>query len=218
METKVCTKCHLDKNVCDFYYRQDWKRHISICKLCDSKVRKEIYLLKREEKKEKAKKHYYLNRDTKIQYGKNYYLQNKDDKKKYDEKYVISYKHIRSENNKNNRDSINEKDRFRRANDPMYNITCSVRSRLSRFLKSHNITKKNKTFDIVGCSPEFLKEHLENQFVEGMTWDNRKEWHIDHIIPLSSANTEDELYKLCHYSNLQPLWAEDNLKKSNKIL
>ena len=92
-----------------------------------------------------------------------------------------------------------------------------VRYRIWFYLKSNNITKKNKTFDIVGCSPEFLKEHLEKQFISGMTWENRNEWHIDHIIPLSSAKTEDELYKLCHYTNLQPLWAEDNLKKSNKI-
>ena len=92
-----------------------------------------------------------------------------------------------------------------------------MRSRLLSFLKTRNITKKDKTFDIVGCSPEFLKEHLEKQFISGMTWDNRSEWHIDHIIPLSSAKTEDELYKLCYYENLQPLWAEDNLKKSNKI-
>ena len=80
-----------------------------------------------------------------------------------------------------------------------------------------SITKKNKTFDIVGCSPESLKEHLEKQFTNGMTWDNRSEWHIDHIIPLSSAKTEEELYKLCHYSNLQPLWAGDNLSKGNKV-
>jgi hypothetical protein len=51
-----------------------------------------------------------------------------------------------------------------------------------------------------------------------MSWDNYGKWHIDHIIPLSSANNEDEVYKLCHHTNLQPLWAEDNLKKSNKIL
>jgi len=65
----------------------------------------------------------------------------------------------------------------------------------------------------VSCSPEFLKKHLENQFIDGMSWENRSEWHIDHIIPLSSAKTKDELYKLCHYENLQPLWVEDNLKK-----
>ena len=50
------------------------------------------------------------------------------------------------------------------------------------------------------------------------SWDNYGKWHIDHIIPLSSANNEDEVYKLCHHTNLQPLWAEDNLRKSNKII
>ena len=79
--------------------------------------------------------------------------------------------------------------------------------------------KKNKTFDIVGCSPEFLKEYFEKQFTEGMSWELMGQHiHIDHIIPLSSANTEEEMYELCHYTNLQPLWAKDNLKKGNKIL
>jgi hypothetical protein len=93
-----------------------------------------------------------------------------------------------------------------------------VRSRISTYLKNSNYMKKNKTFEIVGCSPEFLKEHLEKQFVDGMSWENRAEWHIDHIIPLSSAKTEEDALKLCHYTNLQPLWAEDNLRKSNKII
>jgi hypothetical protein len=79
-----------------------------------------------------------------------------------------------------------------------------------------NITKKNRTFDIIGCTPDFLKKHLEEKFVIGMSWENRNEWHIDHIIPLSSAKTEKELYELCYYTNLQPLWIQDNLKKSNK--
>ena len=94
-----------------------------------------------------------------------------------------------------------------------------MRCRIWKYLNILEITKKNKTFDIVGCSPEFLKEHIEKQFTEGMSWGLLGQHiHIDHIIPLSSAKTEDELYKLCHYENLQPLWAEDNLKKSNKIL
>ena len=95
----------------------------------------------------------------------------------------------------------------------------TVRNRINVFLRKNNITKKNQTFNIVGCSPEFLKEHLEKQFTEGMSWELMgKNIHIDHIIPLSSAKTEDEILKLCHYTNLQPLWAEDNLKKSDKIL
>ena len=51
-----------------------------------------------------------------------------------------------------------------------------------------------------------------------MSWENQGKWHIDHITPLSSAKTEEEVYRLCHYTNLQPLWAEDNLKKGSKIL
>ena len=111
--------------------------------------------------------------------------------------------------------SIRRKER--RKTDVIYGLVNDVRYRIWFYLKSNNITKKNRTFDIVGCTPQFLKKHLETQFINGMTWDNRSEWPIDHIIPLSSAKTEDELYKLCHYKNLQPLWAEDNLKKSNKI-
>ena len=94
-----------------------------------------------------------------------------------------------------------------------------MRSRLNIFLKTKGVRKTNKTFDIVGCSPEFLKEYIENKFTEGMSWVLMgKHIHIDHIIPLSSAKTEEDVYKLCHYTNLQPLWAEDNLKKSSKII
>jgi hypothetical protein len=99
-------------------------------------------------------------------------------------------------------------------------MTNNVRKRLKSYLTIKNISKKNRTFDIIGCTPDFLKEHLERQFKEGMTWDNYGYygWHIDHVIPLSSGKTEEEIYKLCHYTNLQPLWAEENLKKSNKLL
>jgi hypothetical protein len=87
-------------------------------------------------------------------------------------------------------------------------------------LNTKNIKKHNKTFDIVGCSPQQLKEHIQSQFKDNMSWENYGYygWHIDHITPLSSAKTEEEIYQLCHYTNLQPLWAEDNLKKSNKTL
>jgi hypothetical protein len=70
---------------------------------------------------------------------------------------------------------------------------------------------------MLGIEWEMAKQHIERQFTKGMNWDNQGKWHIDHIIPLASANTEEELIKLCHYTNLQPLWAEDNLTKSDKI-
>jgi hypothetical protein len=119
-----------------------------------------------------------------------------------------------------NKEKNKEKSKLRKENNIVYLISCRVRKRMSEYIKKNNILKKNKTFEIVGITPLELSNYLESKFLEGMSWDNYGiyGWHIDHIIPLSSAKTEDEIYKLCHYTNLQPLWAEDNLKKSNKIL
>ena len=71
---------------------------------------------------------------------------------------------------------------------------------------------------MVGCTPEFLKEYLEKQFKPGMTWQNytRKGWHIDHRTPLDSAKTPEDIEKLMHYTNLQPMWWRENIIKSNK--
>lgn len=119
----------------------------------------------------------------------------------------------------NNKDKHLEYFNKKRNTDKIFKLKDNVRRRINIFLTSNGIIKNNSTFNIIGCSPEFLKEHIEKQFTEGMSWDLMGKYiHIDHIIPLSSAKTEEEIYKLCHYTNLQPLWAEDNMKKSNKIL
>ena len=103
---------------------------------------------------------------------------------------------------------------------PTYKIANAVRRRLGEYLRLKGLTKKNKTFTIVGCTPAELKIHLEKQFKPGMTWWNHtpKGWHIDHIIPLASAETIEETEKLSHYTNLQPMWAKENMKKGNKII
>lgn len=126
------------------------------------------------------------------------------------------------------RDGVVQKRRTRKAKrhleryhlDPLYKASVLCRNRIREVLKNKSWTKINKFKDYIGCSQEELKLHIENLFQSGMTWENQGKfgWHIDHIIPLSSANTPEELYKLCHYTNLQPLWAIDNLKKSDKIL
>jgi hypothetical protein len=172
-------------------------------------------------------KHYYTKHKEMLnECSKNYYETNKDKFLEKSKEYVKNNFEKTSDYQKkyreNNKYDLNQKIRIRnkerRKTDIIFKLKGNISHRVREYLKSVNITKKNKTFDIVGCTPEFLKEHLEKQFIDGMNWDNRCEWHIDHIIPLSSAKTEDELYKLCHYTNLQPLWVEDNLKKSNKII
>ena len=94
-------------------------------------------------------------------------------------------------------------------------ISGRVRSRLNEALRAVMARKTSSTTILLGCSIPELKAHLESQFREGMTWDNHGKWHIDHIIPCSSFNLLDpsEQYKCFHYTNLQPLWAHENLRK-----
>jgi hypothetical protein len=96
----------------------------------------------------------------------------------------------------------------------------TLRTRLGSALKSQKAIKSNKTMDLVGCSIPYLRGYLEAKFKEGMTWENHGEWHIDHIKPCASFNLLDEVeQKKCfHYKNLQPLWASENLSKSDKII
>jgi len=97
-----------------------------------------------------------------------------------------------------------------------YKIGEICRKRLTKAL--HGILKYESTLSLLGCSTEKLRIHLESQFTNGMSWENYGEWHIDHIIPCSKFDlTIEENQKKCfHYTNLQPLWAKDNLSKGNR--
>ncbi len=116
----------------------------------------------------------------------------------------------------NNRVSKRKKERMK--TDPVYRFKVKIRKRIRSILKDRGYTKKSKTHEILGISYEEFNLHMERQFVKGMTWDNYGEWHIDHIIPLATAICEDDVIRLNHYTNLQPLWAEDNIRKGSKIL
>ena len=96
-----------------------------------------------------------------------------------------------------------------------------IRKLVLASLKVRNISKSKlvmRTEDILGCKFDFFKIHIETQFKEGMNWLNHGKWHIDHKVPLDIGETVDEIIKLNHYTNLQPLWADENLTKSSKIL
>ena len=106
--------------------------------------------------------------------------------------------------------------------DPIFRIKQTLRKRVLNALKTVGIKKAHKTVELIGCSVEMCKEHIEKQFQEGMGWHNHGPlgWHIDHIIPCSAFDlTDPEQQKKCfHYTNLQPLWYHDNLSKGSKIL
>jgi hypothetical protein len=206
MEKKICSKCKIEKDVCEFNKlhssNDGYKPKCRECCKEEYQINKEKYSILNKIYREKNKLNIHL-------YYKKWYEKNQKSKLDKNKIYIL-----------NNRDKVNNRVISLRNSNPINKLKDNIRSRLRIFFKTSNISKKNKTFEIVGCSPQFLKEYLENKFLEGMSWDNHGlfGWHVDHIIPLSSANTEEDVYKLCHYTNLQPLWAKDNIKKSNKIL
>ena len=230
METKICSKCKGEKKVCEFGNSKSSKDGLlSYCKKCNNNRGKNYHSENLEKHSDRVKKYYQINidkerkkrkewRNNNLDYNKLYYEKNKDKVSLINK----SWRDINGEKIKKYRETrkfinnIQAKDR--RKNNIIVNLSHRIRSRMSLFVKKLKIKKTNKTFEIVGCSPNFLRNYLENKFTLGMTWDNQGKWHIDHIIPLSSAKTEEELYKLCHYTNLQPLWAEDNIRKSNKLV
>ena len=103
--------------------------------------------------------------------------------------------------------------------DQFFKLKFNIRNLIRNAFKRLFTEKSKKTIEILGCSFEEFKIHLESQFDENMNWENQgKYWHMDHIMPISSAKTEEDVFRLNHYTNFQPLYWEDNLKKSDKYL
>ena len=110
-----------------------------------------------------------------------------------------------------------QKHKKRMKEDEVYRLKHKMRNIIGSSFRRRNLRKNNKTELILGCSFEDFKKHIESKFEVGMTFDNYGEWEIDHIIPLATAHTTEDVEKLCHYSNLQPLWSKDNRLKSDKL-
>jgi hypothetical protein len=203
MEKKICSKCKEEKEVCEFYrHSKNPNIYRGQCKKCMNKSSFD-----------------YNKKNAKIisEKGKQFRLENPEINKEkcrmYKKNNPEHFKKWLDKNKEHRKKYINEYN-----SDPKNKIKNSLRSRINQLLnKRYN---NPKTLDLVGCNYEFLIEYIENKFTEGMSWNNYGYygWHLDHIIPVSSAKTEEDVYKLYHYTNLQPLWAEDNLKKSDKIL
>jgi len=139
-----------------------------------------------------------LENDKKINdYRKNYYLKNKEKIRKYHRALYLYKKQLKLEKILKNR------------------LLNNLRSRLSHALQRNS--KSSRTMEYLGCTLKELKNYLESQFIEGMNWENYGKWHIDHIKPCASfdLNIIEEQHKCFHFSNLQPLWAKDNLSKND---
>lgn len=175
----------------------------------------------------------YMRKYTKTERGKaiqdQYNLSHKDQRQNYQKQYILNNKeHIAKQTKKyknEHREEISERRKYRKKTDPNFKITCNLRIRLNKAI--NNNQKSGSAVKDLGCSIEELRQYLEKQFYpnsetgEMMSWENygKTGWHIDHVIPLSSFNLEDkeQFLKACNYTNLQPLWAKDNLEKTDKL-
>ena len=222
MILKKCGKCGEEKPLSDFHKQKKGKHGVcGRCKKCIKQYHKQRYEEIKDNKKRYDKQYYQENKERKKQYQKQYYQENKERKKdhykQYCQKNKERIKQYHEQYRQKNKERIKQYKKQRRQSDPMFKLRCNLGNRTSRAFKVKGFSKNSKTREILGVEWEVVKKHIERQFTKGMSWDNYGKWHVDHIVPLASAKTEEEVVKLCHYSNLQPLWAEDNLSKNDKI-
>ncbi len=156
--------------------------------------------------------------ETKLRKRKNYdewYSKNKEHRKQYLKEY-------REKNIDKIREVKRTYERTRKANDPIYKLISNFRTAIYQVLKESNVEKNGHYFEILQYSPDELINHLENQFTDGMTWDNYGEWHVDHITPISLYDIKEigdsEFMECWSLKNLQPMWGEENIRKSNKVI
>jgi hypothetical protein len=237
MTTKICSRCKIEKDVSLFNKLTASKDGLNyVCRKCAAEkfaankekymTSQKLYVAKNKTLiKERVSVYREKNKDYLSERCAKYYSKNKDKisqkAKEYREKNkeIIAVK--KSQYAKNNRLRI--LDRQRKWNnekiktDSVYAAKVRIRNLIAAAFRNKNYTKKSKTFEILGCSYNDFMIHIESQFKDGMSWERIGEIHFDHIVPLATAKTEQDIIKLNHYSNYQPLWAADNLKKGAKI-
>jgi len=244
METKVCKSCGVESQLSEFrqdkngYYRRK-------CKKCDLELRR-LWKKNNPDKERQTRKSWIeKNPDYYKDYNKNWSNKNPDyfkelcktqgeierkknwrlDNPEYNKKYREENKEILKESKsryyQENKESV--KERVKKYNSEKYRtdslfklITC-IRGLIRNSIKRGGFTKNCKTEKILDCSFEQFKIHIEEQFKEGMSWENYGEWHLDHKRPVSWGESESEIYQLNHFTNFQPLWAKDNLVKGNRF-
>jgi hypothetical protein len=108
----------------------------------------------------------------------------------------------------------------RRKSDATFDLVARVRTRILVAINRKRTKKATRTLALIGCNADHLKSHIESLFLQGMSWENRSKWHIDHIVPIASFDICEPLQQrqAFHFTNLQPLWKRDNLVKSSKVL
>jgi hypothetical protein len=171
-----------------------------------------------DKQRETARKKHSENRDSDNAVSRLWHSKNKD--------WVAERKRKKALDNPEREAEIRRKYRLRKKeSDPLYSLRSSVRTYMNDSFSRNGWSKTSNTHDIIGCSFDFLKEHIESRFKYGMHWGNKglysdvgpRKWNVDHIIPLSLAKTDSDLFRLWHWTNLRPMWADKNKDKSDTM-
>ena len=147
--------------------------------------------------------------------NKAYYEAHKEEINAYREAYRKAHKEEQKAYSEAHKPQRNKLRNERRKTDPIYKLNCLLSGGLRAALKAQGASKNNRTLKYSCCTLAFLYAHLKKQFTTGMTWENHGEWHIDHRKPKAKFNlkNEEEIYMMQHWTNLQPMWASENIAK-----
>jgi hypothetical protein len=225
--TKSCAQCKQEQPLENFYKKKGCKHGVmSVCKTCWKQQVKEFQDSNKNIILERNKQYYIDNKEKYSDRNKENYIKNSEQRKENQRLYNKINKEKRKQYNQ--RPEIKQRDneymKKKSRSTPEKHLATNIRCSISMRLREINSVKNEKTLNIVGLNSwEEFKKHIENQFIEGMNWDNygnkiKTDWSIDHIIPISTATTLDEVKKLNHYTNLRPMWHIDNIKKRDKLL
>lgn len=192
-------------------YRAEHKEKITVYRSEHKKEIKAYQTVNKEEIKVQNAKRYLVHKEEVKKASAKYRAEHKEETKEYKIKYRLEHK---EEINTYKREYF----RQRILIDSLFKIAFNLRARTRIAFNRMKLNKPCKTKELLGADWETVMRHIESQFIFNMSWEKvGKEIHIDHKIPLAKAKTEKQLIKLCHYTNLQPLWAEDNLSKGSKL-
>ena len=225
MDTKRCTKCGEEKPTTAEYFSRDdqMKRGLkSQCKSCRNKYyaerdREQMRAYRKqwcEENPEKKRVGQKKWREENPEYHKKYREKNREKVKACKKKYCEeNSEQIRAYHRKYMRQRVKQ--------DPIFRLLHNMRNGLWSCLAG--VRKNSRTMQYVGMTPDELMDYLEGRFTGGMTRDNYGKWHVDHIRPISSfdftgPDNEEQLHMAWNYTNLQPLWAADNMSKGAKCI
>lgn len=221
----ICKECLSEIAKYNYLKNKEYSKKYKEINKEKNKVKLEEYKIKwkkeEEIKKEKNPK-IILEENNEYQkfYSKNYREKNKEYFKEYTHKNKFRMKELNKRWRENNKGYNTKYINNRREKDVVFKFSINVRSLISNaFSRGKNQYKKNaKTETILGCTIEEFINYISAQFKKGMSFDNHGEWHLDHIIPIATAQSEEDIIRLNHYTNFQPLWWDENIKKGAKII